>query len=69
MKRVVFLHTVKSVYETFYTLAPSQLPKDTIIDHIVDELLANDAARNGGEFTKENRGRLYSLMSSNHCHR
>ncbi len=64
MKHIIAIHTVQSVYETFPSALKAALPHDVIIDNIVDEILANDAARRGGEFTKMSRKRFYSLMMS-----
>ena len=62
MKRVIALHTVKSVYESFSVSLPESLPPDTIIDHMVDEFLANDPARHQGAFSKANLARFHALM-------
>ncbi len=62
MKRIILLHTVKSVYDNFSTHLPVAVPSGTIIDHVVDEYLANDAARKGGLFSKDNLMRLFSIM-------
>ncbi len=62
MKHIIAIHTVQSVYETFPAALRKALPASTVIDNIVDEVLANDPARRGGEFTANSRMRLYSLM-------
>lgn len=62
MKRLMALHTVKSVYESFSDALRESLPDDMIIDHMVDEFLANDPARHGGTFSKADLSRFYALM-------
>jgi Asp/Glu/hydantoin racemase len=58
MKRIVLLHTVKSVYETFGDDLRKLLGPDVIINNILDDFLADDAARRGGVFTTNNKLRL-----------
>ena len=62
MKSIVALHTVKSVYESFTESLRAALGETIIIDHIVDEYLANDPARHGGAFSKATLSRFYSVM-------
>ncbi len=64
MKHIIIIHTVKSVYETFPVDLKNALGSDVLIDNIVDEVLANDPARRGGEFTASSLKRLYMLMMS-----
>lgn len=62
MKRIVAIHTVKSVYESFYEGLKEALPESVVVDHMVDEYLANAAARRGGEFTKDDLERFHAVM-------
>ena len=64
MKKVMLLHTVKSVYETFGPDLSKALGPDVIIDNMLDTFLADDPARHGGVFSKENRLRLVHDLES-----
>lgn len=64
MKHIIAIHTVQSVYETFSVELHHALGGEVVIDNIVDEVLANDPARRGGNFSKTQRKRLYLLMMS-----
>jgi len=60
MKKVMILHTVKSVYETFGGQLREVLGNDVVINNILDDFLADDPARNDGVFSTENKMRLYN---------
>lgn len=62
MKRIMVLHTVGTVYESFSRALRKALPEGIVVDHVVDEFLANDSARSGGEFSKLNLSRFYGQM-------
>ncbi len=65
MKKIVLLHTVRSVYETFESSLRSYLPFEVELHNIVDEYLANSPALHGGEFSKKDYQRLlYDMLSA-----
>ena len=62
MKKIVLIHTVKSVNDTFADHIISQLD-DVEIYNILDDFLAIDANARG-EFTLENANRLFFLIKA-----
>lgn len=64
MKKVMLLHTVKSVFETFGPALSKVLGEDVIIDNILDTFLADDPARHGGSFSAANKLRLVHDLES-----
>ena len=64
MKKVMLLHTVKSVYETFGPELSGVLGPDVLIDNMLDTFLADDPARHGGVFSADNRMRLVHDLES-----
>lgn len=64
MKKVMLLHTVKSVCDTFGLELSDVLGSDVIIDNMLDTFLADDPARHGGVFSTENRLRLVHDLES-----
>lgn len=64
MKKVMLLHTVKSVFETFGPELSAVLGTDVIIDNMLDTFLADDPARHGGVFSTENKLRLVHDLES-----
>jgi Asp/Glu/hydantoin racemase len=64
MKKVMLLHTVKSVFETFGSELSKMLGPDVIIDNILDTFLADDPARHGGVFSAANKLRLVHDLES-----
>ena len=64
MKKVMLLHTVKSVYETFGPALKEVLGPDAIIDNMLDTFLADDPARHGGVFSTANKMRLVHDLES-----
>ena len=64
MKKLMLLHTVKSVCDSFENALSQELGSDVIIDSMLDTFLANELKRNDGEFTETNRLRfVYDLES------
>ena len=64
MKKVMLLHTVKSVFDTFGPALSKVLGPDVIIDNMLDTFLADDPARHGGVFSTANRLRLVHDLES-----
>ena len=64
MKKVMLLHTVKSVFETFGPELSAVLGTNVIIDNMLDTFLADDPARHGGVFSTENKLRLVHDLES-----
>ncbi|MDC7245843.1 MAG: aspartate/glutamate racemase family protein [Sphaerochaetaceae bacterium] len=69
MRKIVLLHTVRSVYETFEHSLREYLPFEVEIHNMVDEFLANGPALNNGTFTKNDYTRLvYDMLSAQSAH-
>ena len=64
MKKVILLHTVKTVYESFGAQLRELIAEDIILNNILDDFLADDPARNEGVFSKNNRLRLLKDLES-----
>ncbi len=64
MKKVMLLHTVKSVFDTFGPALSKVMGPDVIIDNMLDTFLADDPARHGGVFSTSNRLRLVHDLES-----
>lgn len=63
MKRIVLIHTVKSVYETFEKELRAAVTKDIIVYNMLDEFLVAHPIE-CGVFTTENRMRLMHDLQS-----
>jgi len=59
MKKIMLLHTVKSVFETFGHDMCNYLDFPVQTDSILDTFLADDPARHDGVFSEANRIRLF----------
>lgn len=64
MKKLILLHTVKTVYESFGSQLKELIVEDIILNNILDDFLADDPARNEGVFSKNNRLRLLKDLES-----
>ncbi|MGI5174353.1 aspartate/glutamate racemase family protein [Treponema sp. OMZ 840] len=64
MKKIMLLHTVKTVYESFGAQLKELVKEDIILNNILDDFLADDPARNEGVFSKNNRLRLHKDLES-----
>ncbi len=64
MKKLMLLHTVKSVFETFGPELSNVVGPNVIIDNMLDTLLADDPARHDGKFSTENKLRLVHDLES-----
>ncbi len=64
MRKVMLLHTVKSVFETFGPALSKVLGPDVIIDNMLDTFLADDPARHNGVFSTANKLRLVHDLES-----
>jgi len=64
MKKIMLLHTVKSVFETFGPELSKVLGPEVIIDNMLDTFLADDPARHNGEFSTANKLRLVHDLES-----
>ena len=64
MKRVLLLHTVRSVYESFEPALRAACPEPLILYNQVDEFFVMDTAEHGGKMSDVNRERLSLLLKS-----
>ena len=63
MKSIALLHTVQSVADSFGKNLQDYLSEEVVIRNLWDDYLANNP-QEVGEFTKNNRTRLFMDMKS-----